>query len=108
MASEEALYVARAGRNRRAHWLATSAVTFEIVLATLIWFISDGRGWARLLYAVWLGVRTLNVIRSLAADWQSSQGLVLMTVASFACQYAAMYGLFTGPGRRWFGGSQTG
>jgi hypothetical protein len=75
---------------------------FELVAAALIYLVSRGRYWARLIYAVWLGVRTLNVVRDVTADWQSSHGLVLITVASFACQYAAMYWLFTEPGRQWF------
>jgi hypothetical protein len=77
-------------------------LVFELVSAALICFVSSGRYWARLVYAVWLGVRTMNVIRNMLADWQSSHGLVLMTVVSFACQYAAMYWLFTEPGRQWF------
>jgi hypothetical protein len=79
-----------------------SQLVFELVLAALIYSVSRGRYWARLIYAVWLGVRTVNVIRVIQADWQNSHALVLMTVASFACQYAAMYWLFTEPGRRWF------
>jgi hypothetical protein len=81
-------------------------LVFELVSAALIYLVSSGRYWARLIYAVWLGVRTLNVVRHFAADWQSSHGLVLTTVASFACQYAAMYWLFTEPGRQWFVASQ--
>lgn len=81
-------------------------LVFELVAAALIYFVSSGRYWARMIYAVWLGVRTMNVVRYFAVDWQSSHGLVLMTVASFACQYAAMYWLFTEPGRQWFVGSQ--
>ena len=83
-------------------YVVVNQLVFELVLAVLIYFVSSGRYWARLIYAVWLGVRTMNVIRNIPADWQSSHGLVLVTVASFACQYAAMYWLFTGPGRRWF------
>ena len=83
-------------------YVVVNQLVFELVLAVLIYFVSSGRYWARLIYAVWLGVRTMNVIRNIPADWQSSHGLVLMTVASFACQYAAMYWLFTEPGRRWF------
>jgi hypothetical protein len=37
----------------------------------------------------------MNIIRLIPADKQNSHGLVLMTLASFACQYAAM----TQPGR---------
>ena len=83
-----------------------SQFIFELVLAALIYFVSSGRYWARLIYAVWLGVRTMHVIRTIPADWQTSHGLVLMTVASFACQYTAMYWLFTEPGRRWYMGPQ--
>lgn len=87
--------------------VAANQLIFELALAALIYFVSSGRYWARLIYAVWLGARTVNVIRNISADWQSSHKLVLMTVASFACQYVAMYWLFTEPGRRWFVGPQT-
>lgn len=87
-------------------YVVVNQLVFELFSAALIYFVSSGRYWARLTYAVWLGVRTMNVIRNIPADWHSSHGLVLMTVASFACQYAAMYWLFTEPGRRWFIGLQ--
>ncbi len=74
----------------------------ELFNALLIYCISRGQYWARLVYAVTLGVRTLNVIRYLPADWADSHSLVVITAFSFACQYAAMYWLFTEPGRRWF------
>jgi hypothetical protein len=84
--------------------IVVSQLVSEIFSAALIYFISGGRYWARLIYAVSLGVRTLNVIRNFPADWQSSHGLVFVTITSFICQYAAMYALFTEPGRRWFAG----
>jgi hypothetical protein len=87
-------------------YVVVNQLVFQLVSAALLYFVSSGRYWARLIYAVWLGVRTMNVVRNIPADWQSSHGLVLMTVASFACQYAAMYWLFTEPGRRWFVGPQ--
>jgi len=87
-------------------YVVANQLAVELVSAALIYFVSSGRYWARLIYAVWLGGRTMNVIRHILADWQNSYGLVLMTVASFACQYAAMYWLFTEPGRRWFVGPQ--
>lgn len=74
----------------------------ELLYAALIAFIASGRYWARLIYGVLLGVRTLNVIQNASGDWHDSYGLVLVTVISFACQYVAMYWLFTEPGRRWF------
>jgi hypothetical protein len=77
----------------------------ELFYAVLIGFLASGRYWARLIYAVLLGVRTLNVIRTAAADWHYSQGLLVMTMISFLCQYVAMYWLFTDPGRRWFVGA---
>jgi len=77
----------------------------ELFYVVLIYFVSSGRYWGRLIYAVLLGVRTVNVIRTIPDDWQSSHGLVLVTVISFSCQYMAMYWLFTEPGRRWFLGS---
>jgi hypothetical protein len=76
-------------------YVVVNQLVFELFSAALIYFVSSGRYWAR-----------LNVIRNIPADWHSSHGLVLMTVASFACQYAAMYWLFTEPGRRWFIGLQ--
>jgi hypothetical protein len=79
------------------------AQTRDVLLyLVLIYFVSVGRYWARLIYAVWLGVRTVNVIRYAPADWEDSHGLALMTAISFICQYVAMYWLFTEPGRRWF------
>ena len=86
-------------------YVVVNQLVFELFCAALIYFMSSGRYSARLIYAVWLGARTMNVIRNIPADWQSSHGLVLMTVASFSLQYAAMYWLFTEPGRRWFVGS---
>ena len=80
-------------------------VTFELFYVVLIYFVSSGRYGARLIYAVSLGGRTVNVIRYFPSDWQSSHGLVLLTMLSFSCQYMAMYWLFTEPGRRWFVGS---
>jgi hypothetical protein len=74
----------------------------ELLYVALIYFASVGRNWARLIYAVWLGVRTVIVIRYAPADWQDSKWLELMTAISFICQYVAMYWLFTAPGRRWF------
>ena len=86
--------------------VVVSQIVFELASAALIYFVSSGRYWARLIYAVWLGVRTMNVIRNISAEWQGSHGLVFVTAASFACQYAAMYWVFTEPGRRWFMGPQ--
>ena len=40
-------------------------LVFELVAAALIYFVSSGRYWARMIYAVWLGVRTMNVIRNI-------------------------------------------
>jgi hypothetical protein len=68
----------------------------------LFYFLSKGHYWARLVYAVVLGVRTVNFLRYPLRDWQGTEGLLLMTVVSFLCQYIAMYWLFTKPGRRWF------
>jgi hypothetical protein len=87
-------------------YVVVNQLLIEIVSAALIYFVSRGRYWARLIYAVRLGVRTINVIRYIRGDWQGSHGLVLMTVASFACQYTAMYWIFTEPGRRWFVGRE--
>jgi hypothetical protein len=81
---------------------ALNQIVFEVVCAALIYYVSRGRYWARLIYGVYLGVRTVNVIRYAPADWHDSHGLFLMTVLSFACQYVSMYWLFTEPGRRWF------
>jgi hypothetical protein len=74
----------------------------ELFYAVLLAFVSRGEYAARLIYAVLLGVRTVNVIRYIPDDWQSYHGLVLVTAISFSCQYMAMYWLFTEPGRRWF------
>jgi hypothetical protein len=83
-------------------------LAFELLYAALIYFISSGRYWARLIYAVLLGARTVNVILYLPDDWQSIYGLPLLTAISFTCQYTAMYWLFTEPGRRWFLDSRAG
>jgi hypothetical protein len=72
---------------------------FELAL---IYFVSAGGNWARLIYAVLLGVRTPNVILGISASWQYSKGLLLMVAISYTCKYMAMYLLFTEPGRRWF------
>ena len=86
--------------------VALSQIFFEIVCAVLIYFVLRGWYWARLIYGVYLGVRTVNVILHAPADWRDSHGLILMTVVSFTFQYAAMYCLFTEPGRRWFARSR--
>jgi hypothetical protein len=83
-----------------------SQIVFEVVCAGLIFFVSRGRYWARLIYGVYLGVRTVKVIQYASADWRDSHGLVFMTMVSFICQYVAMYWLFTEPGRRWFARSR--
>jgi hypothetical protein len=83
-------------------FVALSQISSELFYVTLIYFVSRGWYWARLIYVVLLGVRTVNVIQYAHADWQDSHGLVLMTALSFTCQYLAMYWLFTEPGRRWF------
>jgi hypothetical protein len=80
-----------------------SQLTFELFYAVLLVFVSRGEYAARLIYAVALGVRTMNVIGHTPDDWHSSHALVLVTVISLACQYLAMYWVFTEPGRRWFG-----
>jgi hypothetical protein len=76
-----------------------------LLYVALIYFVSSGRYWARLIYAVLLGVETVQVIAQAPAQWQYwqySNGLLLVTAAiSFTCQYIAMYWLFTEPGRRW-------
>src|SRR6201999_748289 len=36
--------------------VVVNQLVFEFVLAVLIYFVSSGRYWARLIYAVWLGV----------------------------------------------------
>jgi hypothetical protein len=82
--------------------VAISQISFEVLCAALIYGVARGWYWARLVYGVTLGVRTLNVIQHLPADWLDSHGLVLMNVVSFMCQYLAMYWLFFEPGRRWF------
>jgi hypothetical protein len=78
---------------------------FELFYAAIIYFVSSGRHWALLVYAVFLGARTVNVILNVPDDWHSSHWLVFVTVLSFSCQYIAMYWLFAEPGRRWFAGS---
>jgi len=77
-------------------------IASELLYAAIIYFISRGRNWARLSFIVLLGVRTANVIRYFPDDWQDSHWLVFITAISFACQYLAVYWLFTGEGRRWF------
>ena len=74
----------------------------ELLYPVLIYFVSAGRYWARLIYALLFGLRTVRVLVLAPADWQYSKGLLLMTAVSFICQYIAMYWLFTEPGRRWF------
>ena len=74
----------------------------EVFYAALLCFVASGRYWARLIYAVLLGVRTVAVIRDLPINWQTSKLLLGITIVSFLCQYIAMYWLFTEPGRRWF------
>jgi hypothetical protein len=78
----------------------------ELFYAALIYYLSSGRNWARLIYTVLLGLRTGNVIWYFPDDWQSSQGLVLVTALSFSLQYMAMVWLYTETGRHWFKRSQ--
>jgi hypothetical protein len=71
--------------------------------AALIYFVSSGRYWARLIYAVLLGVQTVNFIRHAPAAWQHHLQVPLFIAATiFMGEYMAMYWLFTEPGRRWF------
>jgi hypothetical protein len=83
-------------------YVVLNQLAFELLYVVLIYFVSRGQIWARLLYACLLVPRTLNVARNLPEDWRSSHALVLMTMASFACQYIAVYWLFSATGRRWF------
>jgi len=87
-------------------FVALNQIAFELLCAVLIYHVARGRYWARLIYGVLLGVRTVKVIQYAPADWHDSHGLVLMTVLSFSCQYVAMYWLFAEPGRRWFARSR--
>jgi hypothetical protein len=73
-----------------------------LLYAALIYSVSSGRYWARLVYAVIVGVRTVTDILQAAAAWRYSEGLALMVVIALMCDYVAMYWLFTEPGRRWF------
>jgi len=73
-----------------------------LIYPGLFYFLSKGHYWARLVYGVVLGVRTVNFLRYPLREWQGTEGLLAMTVASFLCQYIAMYWVFTEPGRRWF------
>jgi hypothetical protein len=70
--------------------------------AALIYFISRGRNWARVIYAAQLVLRAANVVWYLPQDLATSRPMVLITGVSFACQFFAMYVLFTNPGRLWF------
>jgi hypothetical protein len=81
------------------------SVTITLVLllyAALIYFVSSGRYWARLILAVLLVVGTVSDILKAPAVWQYSEGLVLMMTILHTCEFMAMYWLFTEPGRRWF------
>jgi hypothetical protein len=74
----------------------------DAIWVALIYFVSKGRYWARLIYAVLLAVRTVLYILAAPAVWQRSEVLILMTASSLMCEYMAIYWLFTEPGRRWF------
>jgi hypothetical protein len=66
-------------------------------IAVQIYYVSGGRNWARLVYALLLGVRTVNAI------YYTSPGLPMLIMGiSLVCEYMSMYWLFTEPGRRWF------
>jgi hypothetical protein len=58
--------------------------------------------WARLTYLVLMGVRVVNVGWMLPRDLQTSMLSVMVTAISLACQFVALYCLYTGPGRLWF------
>jgi hypothetical protein len=92
--------------NRWILWPPESVVLIqlasELFYAAIIYFVSSGRNWALLIYAVLLGVRTVIVIRYFPDDWKDPHWLVLVTIISFSCQYMAMYWLYTGAERRWF------
>jgi hypothetical protein len=74
----------------------------EALWVALIYFVSKGRNWARLILAVLLVVGTVIYILAAPAVWQRSEVLILMTASSLVCEFVAMYWLFTEPGRRWF------
>jgi hypothetical protein len=78
--------------------IATAIIA--LISAALVYFVSSGRNWARLIYAGWLAVATVSEILLAPVNWQSSEGLI--TAISYVCDYVAMYWLFTEPGRRWF------
>jgi hypothetical protein len=87
-------------------WPAESVVLIqlasELFYAAIIYFVSSGRNWARLIYTVLLGIRTANAISYFPDDWRDSHWLVFATIISFSCQYMAVYWLYAGAGRRWF------
>jgi hypothetical protein len=77
-------------------------VASNLFYAAIILFVSRGRNWARIIYAILLCLRTINVVTYFPDDWRGSHGLLLVTVVSFSCQYIAMYWLWSEPGRGWF------
>lgn len=77
-------------------------IASDLFYVVLILGIANGRNWARLLYTVLLVIRTANIVKYFSGDWESSRWLVIVTFISFACQYSAMYLLYTGTGRKWF------
>lgn len=86
-------------------WLDPSAVwpmlLSALVYGVVIYRLSHGGYLARLLYAVALGARTVDTVRTPLA-WQGPYGMLALTVVTFVLQYLAMYWCFAEPGRRWF------
>ena len=66
---------------------ATVGVLFYVVL---IYFVSSGQRWARLIYALLLGVQTVIVVQAPSAVWLDSKVLIGMGVVSLVCDYMAV------------------
>jgi hypothetical protein len=72
----------------------SSLLPFVPLIIALIYFVSAGRNWARLIYAMLCCVHTVSLILHAR--------LSVVFVSALMCEYMAMYWLFTEPGRRWF------
>jgi hypothetical protein len=87
--------------------ISSEILTFSIIawLAYKIWI---GRNWARITFAVLTGVGWAFYVPALIRIFQLSPVAGSINILQTLLQLAALYLLFSNPGRAWFGGKATG
>lgn len=84
------------------HWLPNSIVVFGIAIsAFLIFTISAGKNWARVVYLV-VFVTDVIPLSFILADFSQSLLINILFMTKIGLQAYAMFMLFTQPARSWF------